>query len=313
MSDVISINGKEIPKGKKARVDLKIARLPTHTLIDLPVYIYRGEGDGPVLLISAGLHGDEVNGVEAIRRMIADNSIIPVAGTVIAIPIINIYAFLNNTRVLPDGRDLNRSFPGNKDGSLAARIAYILMNDVVPVIDYGVDFHTGALNFNYPQIRCDMGSNLNIELARAFAPPFIINSKLRDGSFRKAALKKGKTILVFEGGESQRFDEFAIQEGIDGVLRLMNHFGMKEEIKPNSGTKVIMKTSWIRAAYSGLFRAYMQNGVKIRKNQIIASITDPFGESEHLIKSRLEGYVIGLRSTPVVSRGDALIHIGMEE
>lgn len=266
-----------------------------------------------MLLITAGLHGDELNGVESIRRMITDKSVQPLAGTVVAIPIVNIYAFLNNARVLPDGRDLNRSFPGNKDGSLAARIAYTLINEVVPVIDYGVDFHTGALNSNYPQIRCDAESSANIELARAFAPPFIINSKLRDGSFRKAASVKGKTILVFEGGEAQRFDEFAIQEGIDGILRLMNHFGMKEKVKPRSKTKLIMKTSWVRASHSGLFRAYMQTGVKIRKHQTIASITDPFGESEHLIKSRFEGYVIGLRSTPVVSRGDAIIHIGLED
>lgn len=310
----ITINGMKIAEGKHALVNLQIAKLPTHTVIDLPIYVYRGERDGPVLLISSGIHGDELNGVETVRRMITDGSIVPDSGTVIAIPIVNVYGFLNNSRYLPDGRDLNRSFPGTKTGSLAGRIAWTLMNDVIPIVDFGVDLHTGGANVNYPHIRCDTELEQNMELAHAFSPPFILNSPLRDGSFRKAAHRKGKTILVYEGGESLRFDEFAISECINGVLRLMDYLGMTDSGAPERNeTRVIMKNTWIRAGSSGLYRPHVRGGVKVKKSQLLASITDPFGEAEIKMKARQSGYAIGLRSIPVVNKGDALINIGIED
>lgn len=313
MPDNITINGKEIPPGQNVQINLNVAKLPTHTLIDLPVYVFRGEEAGPRILATAGLHGDELNGVETIRRLIVNKSVVPTAGMVIALPIVNIYGFLNNSRYLPDGRDLNRSFPGSNTGSLASRIAHTLMNKILPVIDYCVDFHTGGANKNYPQIRCAFDVAEDLTLAHAFAPPFIINSKLRDDSFRKAAYKAGKTLLVYEGGESLRFDELAIREGMDGIMRLMKHLKMTDEDPPKRmDTIEINRTTWIRARSSGLYRAFVEYGQKVKQNQIIASITDPFGETEYRIKSSTNGYVIGLRSLPVVNRGDALINIGIE-
>lgn len=314
MPHTFSINGKQIELGQKAKLDLRIAKLPTHTTIDLPVYIYRGEADGPVLLITAGLHGDELNGVEIIRRLIVSREVIPSVGTILLIPIVNIYGFLNNSRLMPDGRDLNRSFPGTKDGSLAGRIAYTLMNVVMPHVNYGIDFHTGGVNTNYPQIRCTFDIPRNIELARAFSPPFIINSRLREGSFRREAQLVGKTILVYEGGESLRFDELVIREGIEGVKRLMSYLGMKNSVFINSRDSIAFKdTTWVRANYAGLYRPLINYGDKVSKRQTIATITDPYGEIEYKLRSRYKGYVLGVKTLPIVNRGDALIHIGISE
>lgn len=314
MPHIFSINGKQIELGQKAKIDLRIAKLPTHTTIDLPVYIYRGKSDGPVLLITAGLHGDELNGVEIIRRLIVSREVIPSVGTILLIPIVNIYGFLNNSRLMPDGRDLNRSFPGTKDGSLAGRIAYTLMNVVMPHVNYGIDFHTGGVNTNYPQIRCTFDIPRNIELAKAFSPPFIINSRLREGSFRREAQLAGKTILVYEGGESLRFDELVIREGIEGVKRLMSYLGMKSSVFINNRETIAFKdTTWVRANYSGLYRPLISYGDKVSKRQTIATITDPYGEIEYKLGSRHKGYVLGVKTVPIVNRGDALIHIGKSE
>ena len=313
MSDKVIINGQEILPGQNAQINLNVAKLPTHTMIDLPVFVFRGRKKGPRLLIMAGIHGDELNGVETIRRLIANNSIIPNRGMVIAIPIVNVYGFLNRSRYLPDGRDLNRSFPGTKTGSLASRVAHKLMTEILPVIDYGVDLHTGGANNNYPQLRCTFDEDNNLALAKAFAAPFIINSNLRDDSLRKAAHKAGKTILVFEGGEALRFDELSIKEGMNGIKRLMHHLKMRTTRPRKLKTPIeIQSTSWIRARNSGIYRAFVNYGDPIKKNQIIASITDPFGETEYKIKSASDGHIIGVRSLPIVNRGDALINVGIE-
>jgi len=311
MPHILTINETTVALGQNTRINLRIAKLPTHTVIDLPIYIYRAPVDGPVLLITAGIHGDELNGVEVIRRLKSTKEIIPTTGTVIAIPIVNIYGFLNNSRTMPDGRDLNRSFPGTKDGSLASRIAYTLMNVVIPHIDFGIDFHTGGVNKNYPQIRCTFDIPKNLELAGAFAPEFIINSRLRDGSFRRAAHRLGKSILVFEGGESNRFDEVTIREGVDGIKRLMGTLGMNNSIFINNReTFMIKESSWVRANHSGIYRPLVNYGEAVRKNQVIATITDPYGESEYKLKSRFDGYVLAFRTMPIVNRGDAVMHIG---
>ncbi|MGB2693460.1 MAG: succinylglutamate desuccinylase/aspartoacylase family protein [Thermodesulfobacteriota bacterium] len=313
MSDKIIIHGQEILPGQNLQINLNVAKLPTHTMIDLPVFVFRGKKKGPSLLIMAGIHGDELNGIESIRRLIVSKSIVPNSGMVVAVPIVNVYGFLNKSRYLPDGRDLNRSFPGSKTGSLASRVAHTMMSEILPVIDYGVDLHTGGANNNYPQIRCTFDVPDSIALARAFAPPLIINSKLRDDSLRQAVNDMGKTMLVFEAGEALRFDELAIKEGMNGIKRLMKHLKMRSPNPRKLKKPVeIQSTSWIRARNSGIYRAFVEYGEKVNRNQIIASITDPFGETEYKIKSGTNGYIIGIRSLPVVNRGDALINIGIE-
>jgi uncharacterized protein len=312
MPEYITINGNAIGRGEHALVNLFIHKLPTHTVIDMPIRVYRAKKDGPVLLLTAGLHGDELNGTELLRRMIRDKSIIPDIGTVIVIPLVNIYGFLQNSRDLPDGKDLNRSFPGSLRGSLAQRVAYAIMNEIVPQIDFGIDFHTGgASRSNYPQVRCVVDIEQNKNLGMAFGAPFLMDSSLIDKSFRKAAHKLGKYVIVYEGGESMRFDEFAIQEGIKGTQRVMAHLGMKKQVEGNESV-LLQETSWIRAKYAGLFTPLVNLGTKIKKGQKLGYLTDPYGETEHVIKSNTAGYTIGINYRPVVHGGDALFHIGLD-
>lgn len=313
MPETITINGIRIEAGEQKEVSFRIARLPTHTTIDLPIYINRGMEDGPVLLITAGLHGDELNGIEIARRLLANNMALPERGTTIVMPVVNIYGFLQNTRALPDGKDLNRSFPGNKTGSLARRVAYTLLNEILPQVDYGLDFHTGgASRSNYPQVRAVLSDSINEELSKAFAPPIIVNSKFIDKSYRKAAHRKGKHVIVYEAGESMRFDEFAIQEGINGALRLMKHLNMISKAPDPHESVIIRSTRWVRSRYAGIFHSEVTLGVKVKKRQILGRITDPFGETEYLVRSTMDGHVIGLNYMPVMNAGDALMHIGME-
>lgn len=314
MPDTITINKHNIGPGEQKEIQLNIARLPTYTNIDLPVHVFRAEQEGPSLLLTGALHGDELNGVEIIRRMVAKDMLMPERGTVIAIPIVNVYGFIQNVRGLPDGKDINRSFPGVKGGSLARLLAHTLVNQILPKIDYGIDFHTGgSARANYPQIRCVLDDDKNRELAEAFEPPFVVNSSLIDKSFRKAAHKKGKHILVYETGESTRFDEPGIQEGINGTLRLMKSLEMKSKAPETSHeTEFYPKTTWVRAKYAGLFQPKVKLGDKVSKKQVLGYITDPYGNERFKAPATQDGRVIGLNYAPVVHKGDALLHIAYQ-
>ena len=313
MPEIITIVGTSIKKGENVKLELNAARLPSNTMINIPVFVYRAKIDGPVLLLIAGLHGDEVNGTEIIRRIVADKTISLKKGTVIVIPILNVFGFLNFSRAVPDGKDVNRSFPGNNRGSLASRIAHLFMKEIFPHVDYGLDFHTGGgSRSNYPQTRCRTDIKAQYDIAKAFGAPFMLNSKLRDKSFRKEATLKGKPIIVYEAGESQRMDEFAIQEGIAGTIRVMNHLGMSNlSVVPASGQIEFKKSKWLRAHRSGLFRSFIKPGDKVKRNQLLGTIADPFGDFEMKVKSPVDGYIVGLSYAPVISQGDALMHIGL--
>lgn len=302
-----------LPRGHRLRVNIPIARLPSHTLLDIPVFIYKGKQKGPNLLLTAGIHGDEVNGIVILRRLISEKYLMPDAGTVIAIPLVNIYGFLQTSRTLPDGKDLNRCFPGSQTGSIASQIAYILSKSILPNVDFGVDFHTGGNRIsNYPQIRCVLSDEKSMKLAQYFAPPFIIGSELIEKSFRKEAAKRDKSILVYEGGESLRLDELSVLEGIRGIKRLMHHLGMKVNPQIDLSRKpiVLEKTSWLRAKTGGIFDCKMLTGDFVKKNQILAHLTDPYGSQKIAVKAHKEGYIIGINNMPIVNAGDALLHIG---
>jgi len=310
----IRIAGQEIEPGEFKSIDINIARLPSHTQIDTPIYVSRAEEDGPVLALIAGMHGDEINGMEIVRRILEDGLHKPKRGTVVCMPIINVYGFLNYSRDLPDGKDINRSYPGTRNGSLASRVAYHMMHDVIPNIDYGVDFHTGgAMRANYPQVRAVLRDAVNLELAEAFNAPFTIDAPFRPNSLRKEASRKGKNIIVYEGGESLRFDQHAIKEGIAGTMRLMKHLNMIDEAPmPEVENKVIWSTSWIRAKNAGLFQPNVYCGQLIYRDDWVGTITDPFGEFKEKVISPITGYVIGLNNIPVINAGDALMHVGMD-
>lgn len=283
-------------------------------MIDTPIYVYRSEEEGPVLALIAGMHGDELNGMEIVRRVL-DRGLHKVKrGTVVCMPVINVYGFLNFSREVPNGKDVNRSFPGSRNGSLASRVAYYLMHDVIPFIDYGVDFHTGgAMRANYPQVRAVLRDEEIIRLASAFCAPFTIDAPFRPNSLRREASRKGKKIIVYEGGESLRFDPEAIEEGVAGTLRVMKHLNMIDQApEPKEQNRVIWNTSWIRARHAGLFQANIQCGQLVHRGEWVGTITDPFGEFKEEVKASKTGYVIGLNNSPVINAGDALMHLGMD-
>ncbi len=314
MEDFI-INSQIVKPGESKQIVLNSYELHTKTKIEIPVFVFRSTKKGPTLLLSAGMHGEETNGIEIIRKIITRDEVKNLnCGSVIAIPVINSVSFLFGSRELPDGRDLNRCFPGTKNGSFGSRIAYDLMKYIVPLIDFGVDFHTGGAKINNtPQIRCVFEFPENVSLAEKFSPPLIIDSSYRDGTFRKEASKKNKPILVYEGGESMRFDYRAINEGVNGCLRLMKSYGMTDIDIPNNYAVKIKKDTWIRANASGLFHMNATNGAYVSKGDLLGVICNPFGEIEFKIESTADGYIVGINNQPVVNQGDALIHIGIEK
>ncbi len=309
------INSQTVSAGQSKQILLNSYELHTKTKIEIPVFVFRSENAGPTILLSAGMHGEETNGIEIIRKIITRNELKNLkCGNIIAIPVINSVSFLFGSRDLPDGRDLNRCFPGNKNGSFGSRIAYDLMKHIVPLIDFGVDFHTGGSKIsNTPQIRCVFEFAENLALAEKFSTPLIIDSPYRDKTFRKEAAKKGKPILVYEGGESMRFDYTAINEGVNGCLRLMKAYKMIDVDAPKNHCVKIKKDSWIRAQVSGLFHMNKLNGAYVNKGDLLGVICNPFGNVEHNILSTFDGYIVGINNQPVVNQGDALIHLGMED
>ena len=309
----LKIQGQSFEPGQSGTVDLQIARLASGTEIDLPILVYRGKEKGPTVLFSGGLHGDEVNGIEIIRRMVEGKLFERVKrGSVIAIPIVNIYGFLQFSRAVPDGKDINRSFPGSHVGSLASRVAYHIRKFVLSEIDFGIDFHTGgSTRYNFPQVRYAKEDKKAHDIAMAFGAPLMLQSKFIDRSFRQNAYKQKKSIVVFEGGESMRFDEAIIQHGIDGSKRILKHFDMVDQINVSEAKTPIRcyGNSWIRAQRSGLFTAHVKSGTFVNKNQLIGMITDPFGTFKSKVKSRIAGFILGHNNMPVVNQGDALFHI----
>ncbi len=308
----LSINNIDIQPGEETTININVAQLPTRTEINIPVTVFNSKQPGPTLLLMAGLHGDEINGIEILRR-IYDQKLHHVdAGQVIIIPIINIYGFLNFSREVPDGKDVNRSFPGSENGSLASKVAHMFMNTIFPEIDYGVDLHTGGGQINnHPQIRADFSIEENNMLADYFQAPFKVHSNLIKKSLRWAAQKQGKQILVYEAGESLRFSPFAIQEGMNGILRLMKGLNMRKDAPEQSLDVIeINKRQWLRCLDSGLWILNCEQGDKIKTGQVLGFTTSPFGDFQSEIISPIDGYIVGLNYMSVVNRGDALIHIG---
>ncbi len=310
----IIINKQVITPGEEQEVTLNVYRLPTRTVMEVPVHVFRSKNDGPVVLICAGLHGDEINGIEILRALLREKHFTRLLrGTILAMPIINIISFLSKSRDLPDGKDLNRCFPGSPSGSLGSRIAFDLMQQVIPQIDLGIDFHTGGAKINnFPQLRCNFEDERSVELGKLFGSPFIINSGLREKSLRAEAAKLGKPILVYEAGESMRFNSLAINEGINGCLRLLKGLEMLDVTVEHSDTRVLKDSKWIRAGMSGLFRTRKKYGAFAKKDEVVGYISDPFGEMDVELRSPSNGFLIGINNQPVVNEGDALIHVGVE-
>lgn len=309
------INGTEIKPGKNATVKIKVGDLPSGNSINLFAHVFRSKNPGPTLLVLGGVHGDEINGVEIVRRSVKAGLFKKLnEGAVIAVPLLNIYGFINYSRDLPDGKDVNRSFPGSSRGSLAYKVAYTLSKHILPLIDLGVDFHTGGRSIhNYPQLRVNPLDKKSLKLAKAFNPPFIVYSKTISGSLRKECTKRNIPMVVFEGGESLRLDSFSVQEGINGIKRVMVSEGMISEEIPSQKSIVIKNARWIRASQAGLFITYKKSGDYVEKGEVLGHVTDPYGNKESKIKSPVAGIIYGHNNIPLLHLGDALYHIGFED
>lgn len=312
-NEPVEIRGHVVGLGKKKLIKVEIDRLPTGTPIEIPVYVFNGKKAGPTILIQAGLHGDEVNGVETVRRMLSRDYFKVKRGCVIVVPLLNVFAFLNHSRNL-HGKDLNRSFPGSRTGSLANRIAYVLLKEIANNVDFGIDFHTGgAQRSNYPQLRYTPDCERSKKLAALFNAPFQLTSNLIPKSFRRAATKHNVPIIVYEAGESLRLDKTAIKYGIEGVLNILEHFKilpLREEKPALNKTIELTTHRWIRAKIAGMFNIRIKNGDFVEKGQILGYITDTYGETVTKVKAPFDGYIFAVNYFPVVNRGDALMHIG---
>lgn len=308
----ITIGGVRVAPGERQRVSIPLGSLPTNTPMSLPVVVVHGEHAGPCVWVSAALHGDEINGVEIVRGLLERVAARGLRGTLIAVPVVNIYGFLNESRYLPDRRDLNRSFPGSEKGSLASRLAHLFMKEIVSHCTHGVDLHTAADHrTNYPQIRGNMKDEETLRLSRAFSAPIIMHTKNRKGTIREAATKLGLPVLLFEGGEPLRFDEHVIQVGREGILRMMEDLGMREYDgeKPLMASLESSTSTWVRARKAGIFRMFLKMGARVRKGEHLGAIEDILGDKTIRVKSPCDGMLIGSVINPLIYQGDAIVHI----
>ncbi|WP_101756698.1 succinylglutamate desuccinylase/aspartoacylase family protein [Oceanicoccus sp. KOV_DT_Chl] len=312
-SKPFEIGGHVIQPGEQKTIDIPLAAMATHNTIDMTVHVIHGKQEGPRLFISAAIHGDELNGVDIIRRMLKQKQLKRIKGTIIAIPVVNVHGFITHSRYLPDGRDLNRSFPGSSKGSLAGRMANTFLKEIVQKCTHGIDLHTAARHRdNLPQIRADLSSEVVKAMALKFELPVIIDSKIRDGSLRQAAGDAGIPIILYEAGEALRFNEVAIRAGLRGIIGVMRELGMLPSLKKKEVSKpsiVSTNTSWVRAPYSGILRALVPLGGKAEKGSILGVIADPLGENEYQVVAPEDGIVIGRTNLPLVYEGDALFHL----
>ena len=317
MQDPLRLDGTVVAPGSRAVIDVPVADLSTHAPMTMPVQVVHGRRAGPRLFVCAALHGDELNGVEIIRRLLSLSALKRLRGTLIAVPIVNVPGFIAHSRYLPDRRDLNRSFPGSAGGSLAARLARLFLDVVVDGSTHGIDLHTGAIHrSNFPQIRANLDDPDCERLAHAFGVPVIINAGFREGSLRAAAADKSIPVIVYEGGEAMRFDEASIRAGVNGVTRVLRALEMLPSARPlraARNTLVIRSSKWVRAPRSGLLRTEIALGSPVRDGDALGVVADPFGENEIRLHSPMSGIIIGRTNLPQVYEGDALFHIACHE
>jgi len=315
----MKILNKIIGLGESAQINMDIAKLYTRSTVEVPIFVQRGKEDGPCLLLVGGIHGDEVNGVEIVRQIITKGLNKPERGTVICIPLVNVFGFLNQEREFPDGRDLNRVFPGTDTGSLASRFAYHLMKDVIPYVDYCIDYHTGgAERFNSAHLRISGTDEETLDLAKVFGTPFIMFAKNREKTFRQSMTQLGKKVLLFEGGKSLFLDKNITAVGVQGAINVMHELKMRDfssqisEPSKDTPPIIIKKSKWVRAKHSGMYRPIVPIGEKVKKGVELGSISCPFGIFEKTFKNKQEGYVLCSNLACMVNQGDGLFHIGFE-
>ena len=312
MTDFFNINGELIAPGQRTVVRVPIGHLPVGTRLDMDVHVFRSHKPGPVLLLTGGIHGDEINGIEILRRALKNGLFDELrCGSVIAIPLVNVFGFISFTRDSTDGKDINRSFPGSSTGSMASQIARKLTRQILKYCTAGIDFHSGSQSmFNYPQIRYTERHASAFELANAFNAPFVVKKTPLLNSLRKTAFDMGIPIVVFEGGETLRVDDFVVESAFDGLKKVMNHLGMADFPVSTLQSRVLHKMSWLRSGCSGLFYPEVDNGSPVVKGQLLGWIHDMMGNVSKPVISKSSGYIICVNNRPVVYSGDPLFNIG---
>ncbi len=311
------LGGVRVAPGQRKLIELAIPELYAHTNLGIPAQVVHGRRPGPRLFVCAAIHGDEINGVEIIRRLVNIKALERLRGTVIAVPVVNVYGFINQSRYLPDRRDLNRSFPGSDKGSLAARLAHVFLQQIAGVCTHGIDLHTGAIHRdNLAQIRANLSDPETARMARAFLAPVMINTFLLEGSLRKALAELGIPVIVYEAGEALRFDEIAIRAGVKGVVAVMRELGMLPQRRgsdPKLEPLVARASGWIRAPQSGILRSTTPLGAKVEADQLLGIVSDPFGEREEAVRAPAAGVIVGRTNLPLVNEGEALYHLARFE
>lgn len=312
MRDDFELSGQVVKAGERRTIDIPLSRLADHTLMNLTTHVVHGKKDGPVMFVSAAIHGDEIIGVEITRRVASLKAMHRLCGTLILVPVVNTYGFIGLSRYLPDRRDLNRTFPGSDKGSLASQLAHTFMTQIVARAQYGLDLHSGAVHReNLPQVRADLDDPDVLALAEAFGASIMLNANLRDGSLRAAAKDLGCKILLFEAGEALRFDEVAIRVGVNGILGVLRHVGMLPPAKASRRIEPVRSDSshWLRAPIGGIMRAKKKLGDRVKKGEVVGLVSDPLGSGEEAVNARASGIVIGRTNLPVVNSGDGLFHV----
>lgn len=307
-----AIGDEQVAPGERRLVNLPLSALSNSTPMALPVSVTHARREGPVLFVSGAVHGDELTGVAICRRLLAAKALTISRGTLLVIPIVNAFGFISHSRYLPDRRDLNRSFPGNGKGSLAAQLAHLFLSEIVARSQFGIDLHSAAIHrSNLPQIRVDSHDERAYRLAEAFGAPIIVHSGLREGSLRQAALARNVPVIVYEAGEGLRVDELSVRVGMEGVMHVMNHLGMlpRRPRKPSRPPVLAASSRWVRAEASGLFRPFRDTGDEVSAGEKIGVVADPYGEREVDLKASCDGIIIGRANIPAVNQGDALFHI----
>lgn len=309
----IRIGNTQIAAGSQCTVSLALPKLNSNTELSMPVHVIHGRRSGPRLFVSAAIHGDELNGIEICQRLLEHKSLGSIRGTLLVVPVVNVYGLIHRSRYLPDRRDLNRSFPGSETGSLTARVAYLFQSEIVARCSHGIDLHTGAvLRSNLPQIRANLDNAETAALARAFAVPVVLNSALRDGSLRDLAAQQDIPVLLYEAGEALRYDEISIRAGVHGILNVMRHLhmlGPGRRKRPTLEPFVARTSSWIRAPESGMLRYAVRLGQRVSKGDRLGVISDPYTSYAVEIHSPYRGIVIGASQSPLAYEGEALFHI----
>jgi len=308
----IKIGDVTVKPGESKHIELPLPGLYSHSNIHMPVHVICGKESGPTLFVSAAIHGDEINGVEIIRRLKNSKSVKRLKGTLITVPVVNVYGFINKTRYLPDRRDLNRSFPGSEEGSMASKLAHVFQTNICEHCDFGIDLHTAAVSRdNLPQIRAVLDDDKTKSLAKAFGAPVVLDAPIREGTLREIAAKTETQVLLYEAGEALRFDEISIRAGVSGIINVMRHIGMlpKSRKRYKIESAIAHSSHWVRAPQSGVLRTTIPMGNRINKGDVLGYLCDPFGEAENEITAPTSGMVIGKTTLPLVHEGEAIFHM----